>query len=350
MPYIHILSQFDLNCIMFLLSLSLLGEKIYRCPLSSDYTVTQTASFGFHLDHYHFPHWQNSRDLSSPLQPTSSSSSPNLKLRPRSRETWSPAEDHYLGLENQSENSLLINKQSSLTNKDAGVDGFLSTQTRRSQYEPLDLSVRPESVTSHSAMSSAAPLQMSGVSSNGLSTSITRQLKSFSNAAAELNAKPPFQCDLLVQRTKKRMNTPNAGSAGHDDEGDFVKSKQGRENDNDNAAKWKMLKNNFLMPEELEQASGDFQGPGEKKHDGPERWSKAVVEYSISPLENLTPGQANHFQYQGGLVSFLRAQDNVSSPPATAHKARLNGGGDMEKDVASGECHILCYLLMQLSL
>ncbi|XP_054475506.1 zinc finger protein 536-like [Anoplopoma fimbria] len=86
------------------------GEKVYRCPLSSDYTAAQTASLGFHLDRYHFPHWQNSRDLSSPLQPTSSSSSsspnPNPKLRPRSREDWSPA--HYLGLESHGSPSMSL--------------------------------------------------------------------------------------------------------------------------------------------------------------------------------------------------------------------------------------------------
>ncbi|XP_076589944.1 uncharacterized protein LOC143322555 [Chaetodon auriga] len=251
----------------------LAGGKIDRCPLSSDYTTAQTASLGFHLDRYHFPHWQNSRDLSSPLQPTSSSSSPNSnpKLRPGSREDWSPSEDHYLGYDSQSENALLMNKQSNLTDKDAEVEGFSPTQTRRSQYEPLDLSLRPESVTSHSAMSPAVSVQVSGVFSNGLSTSITRQLKSYSNAAAELSVKE----------------------------------------------------------------SANFQGPGEKKHDKPEPWRKAGAEYTISSLENLTPGQANHFHYQGGLLSFLRSQGHMSSTPANSHKASLNGVGDVEKDVAS---------------
>lgn len=329
---------------MSLLLLSVLGEKVYRCPLSSDYTAAQTASLGFHLDRYHFPHWQNSRDLSSPLQPTSSSSSPNPnpKLRPRSREDWSPAAGHYLGLESHSENALLINKQSDLTDKNAGGDGSLSAQTRKSQYEPLDLSVRPESVVSHSAMSPAALVQMSGVFSNGLSSSITRRLQSYSNAAAELSVKPTYQCDLLVQGTKEEMNTPNAGSAGHNGEGEFEKSERGREDEDDDAAKWKMLKNNVLKPEELGHANADFQGPGEKEHDKPGAWGRAVAESPISSLENLTPGQAEHLQHQGGLLSFLRSQGNLSGAPASTHNPSLNGGGDMEKDVASGE-HQLIY-------
>lgn len=341
---------------MILLLLSVLGEKVYRCPLSSDYTAARTASLGFHLDRYHFPHWQNSRDLSSPLQPISSSSSPNPnpnpKLRPRSREDWSPAAGHYLGLESHSENALLINKQSDLTDQAAGVDGSLSAQTRKSQYEPLDLSVRPESVMSHSAMSPAVLVQMSGIFSNGLSSSITRRLQSYSNAAAELSVKPAYQCDLLVQGTKEEMNTQNAGSAGHDGEGEFEKSEQGREDENDDAAKWRMLKNNVLKPEELgKQADADFQGPGEKKHDKPGPWGRAVAESPISSLENLTPGEADQLQHQGGLLSFLRSQGNLSGTPASAHKASLNGGGDMEKDGASGEHHLIyhiCY--MQLSL
>lgn len=321
---------------MFLLLLSVLGEKVYRCPLSSDYTTAPTASLGFHLDRYHFPHWQNSRDLSSPLQPTSSSSSssPNPKLRPRSREGWSPAAGHYLGLESHNENALLINKQSDLTDKDAGMDGSLSAQTRKSQYEPLDLSVRPESVMSHSP---AALVQMSGIFSNGLASSITRQLQSYTNAAAELSVKPAYQCDLLVQGTKEEMNTQNAASTGHDGEADFEKSEQVREDENDDAAKWKMLKNNVLEPEELVQASADFQGPGEQKHDKPGPWGRAVAESPISSLENLTPGQADQHQHQGGLLSFLRSQGNQSGTPASAHKASLDGGGDMEKDVTSGE-------------
>ncbi|XP_049929425.1 uncharacterized protein LOC126408098 [Epinephelus moara] len=313
------------------------GEKVYRCPLSSDYTAAQTASLGFHLDRYHFPHWQNSRDLSSPLQPTSSSSSsPNPKIRPRSREDWSPA--HYLGLESHSENALLINKQPDLTDKDAGVDGSISAQTRKSQYEPLDLSVRPESVMSHSGLSPAVLVQMSGVFSNGLSSSITRRLQSYSNAAAELGVKPAYQCDLLVQGTKEEMNAQNAGSTGHDGEGEFEKTEKGREDDNDDAAKWKMPKNNILEPEELGQA--DFQSPGEKSKPGP--WGRAVAESPISSLENLTPGQADQLQHQGGLLSFLRSQGNLSGTPASAHKASLSDGGNMEKDAASARKPFQC--------
>lgn len=332
---------------MFLLLLSVLGEKVYRCPLSSDYTAAQTASLGFHLDRYHFPHWQNSRDLSSPLQPTSSSSSssPNPKLRPRSREDWSPAAGHYLSLESHGENALLINKQPDLADKDAGVDASLSAQTRKSQYEPLDLSVRPESVMSHSAVSPAALVQMSGVFSNGLASSITHRLQSYSNAAAELSVKPAYQCDLLVQGTKEEMNTQNAGSEGLDGEGEFGKSEQGREEEHDDAAKWKMPKNNVLQPEELGQA--EF----ETKQDKPGPWGRAVAESPISSLENLTPGQAEQLQHQGGLLSFLRSKGNLSSTPGSAHTDGLNGGADVDKDVASGEhrlIHHICY--MQLSL
>ncbi|XP_038562115.1 uncharacterized protein LOC119893831 [Micropterus salmoides] len=321
------------------------GEKVYRCTLSSDYTAAQTASLGFHLDLYHFPHWQNSRDLSSPLQPTSNSSSPNpnpnTKLRPRSREDWSPAAGHYLGLESHSENTLL-NKQSDLADKDAGVDGSLSAQNRKSQYEPLDLSLRPESIMSHSAISPAVLVQMSGVLSNGLSSSITHRLQSYSNAAAELSVKPAYQCDLLVQGTKPELDTQNADFAGHNSEGESERSEQGREDKNNKTAKWKMLKNNVLNPEELGQANADFQGPGEKKHDKPGSWARVVAESPISSLENLTPGQTDQLQHQGGLLSFLRSHGSMGSTTAGAHKASLNGGGDMEKNVSSARKPFQC--------
>ncbi|XP_069019349.1 zinc finger protein 536-like isoform X2 [Embiotoca jacksoni] len=310
------------------------GEKVYRCPLSSDYTAAQTASLGFHLDRYHFPHWQNNRDLSSPLQPSSSSSSsPNPKLRPRSREDWSPGQ--YLGLESHSENVLLINQQSDLADKDAGVDGTLSGPTRKSQYEPLDLSVRPESVPSHSSMSPAALAQMSSVLSNGLSSSITRRLQTYSNATAELSVKPAYQCDLLVQGTKEEMSAQNAGSTGHNGEGEFEKSEQGREDRSDNAAKWKMLKNNVLELKELGQAVADFEVLGEKKPDMLGQWGRATIDSPISSLEGLTPGQADPLQHQGALLSFHRSPGNLNNTPASALKASLDGGGNMEKDVGS---------------
>ncbi|XP_029134266.2 zinc finger protein 536-like isoform X2 [Labrus bergylta] len=303
------------------------GEKVYRCPLAADFSAAQAASLSFQLDRYHFPPWQTSRDLSSPLQPpsSSSSSSPNPKLRPRSREDWSPAAGLYHGLE--SENALLLNKQAELSDK-VKAGGEISAQTRKSQYEPLDLSVRPESVMSHS-------VQMSGVFTNGLSSSssVTRRLQSFSNTVAELRVKPSYQCDLLVPGTKEDMNTQKTGCTVHDSEGEFEKPEPGREGEIDEAAKWKMLKNSVLTPEESAQASADFQELEE-----PSAWSQAASESPISSLESLTPGQVDQLQQQGGLLSFLRPQGSLSG----SHNASVNGGGDMERDGASAQKPFQC--------
>lgn len=330
------LSPYTYICCYCLL---LLGEKVYRCPLSSDYTPAETASLGFHLDRYHFTHWQKNRDLSSPLQPSSSSrsSSPGAKLGPRSSEGWSPAPGQFLNLETNSEKALLVNKPSDLTDKDAGVENSLPGQTRKSQYEPLDLSVRPESVPYHPAMSPAVLMQMSGLFSNGLSSSITRRLQSFSNAPTELSMKPTYQCDLLVQGSKEEMNSQNAGSIGHDGEGEFEKSEQARDDKNDDAAKWKMLKNDALESQEQGQAAADLDGVGETSKNKLGQWGRAVAESPIS----LTTGQGDPLQHQGALLSFLRSQGNLNSTPASAHKARLNGGGSIEKDGASGEDKLL---------
>ncbi|CAJ1057118.1 zinc finger protein 536-like [Xyrichtys novacula] len=284
------------------------GEKVYRCPISSDFTAAQSASLGFHLDRYHFPSWQTSRDLSSPLQHASSKSSspnPNHKLRPRSREDWSPAAGLYHGLESHSENSLLVNKQAERPDRDAG--GEISAQTRKSQYEPLDLSVRTESVLSHSS-----------VFSNGLSSSsVARRLQSYPNTATELCVKPSYQSDLLVQGTEDDMNTQSA-----DAEGEFEKTELKREDENNEAAKWKMLKNN-----------------GEVDELGP--WSRAMSDSPITSLETLTPGQADQLQ-PGSLLSFLRTQGSLSGSPAGTHKTSENGGGDSERDVASARKPFQC--------
>ncbi|KAF7667400.1 hypothetical protein LDENG_00063440 [Lucifuga dentata] len=301
------------------------GEKVYRCPRSGDYTSAQTASFGFHLDRYHFPHWQNSRDLSSPLQPTSTSSSPNSnpKPRPRSREDWSPAAGHYLGLDSHNENAVLVNKQSDLSEKDPSTESCLSGQSRKSQYEPLDLSVRPES-----GMSPAVLVHMSNVFSNGLSAN--RRLHSYSNAATELKMKSTYEHGLLVQGTKE-MNMQNVESTGQNSEDEFEKLELNQGREDENAAKWKMLHDNDSESEEPGQVNADFQGPSEKR-DKRGLWSRAMVESPISSLKDLTPGQANLLQHQGSLLSYLRSHGNLNNTPASTHKASLNGRETVEKD------------------
>ncbi|XP_015226640.1 PREDICTED: zinc finger protein 536, partial [Cyprinodon variegatus] len=306
------------------------GENVYRCPISSEYTTAQTASFSFHLDRYHFPHWQNIP--SSPLKPSSSSSSssPNTKHRPRSREDWSPTAGQYLGLESHTEDVILANKQSSPDDKD--LEAPVSDKTRKSQYEPLDLSVRPESVPSQPAMSSATLVQMPGLFSNGLSYTISRRLQSYPNAAAELSMKPAYQCDLLVQETKEDMNSHSASSIGHDVEVAFETFE--REDKNEDSAKWKMLKNDAIESKELEQASVDFEGPGGNHQTKLGQWGRAGAQTSISSFESLTQGRADSLLHQGDLLSFFRSQGNLTSPPVSAHKANVNGGENVEKEAA----------------
>lgn len=307
--------------LLFFLSVS--GEKAYRCPPSS----ASRASLGFYQDDFPFARWQTGRDLSSPLQPTNSSSSPKPKLAPAPREGWSPAAGHYLGLESLGENALLVAKQPKLTDKGADADGSSSAQTRKSQFEPLDLSVRPESV-----MSPAALVQMAGIFSNGLSSSITQQLHSYFKAAGELGVKPTYQSDLLAQEARENKKAQHAEGG----DGVFEKTEQQLEDESDDTAKWKMLKSN-IEPEEVVQSSAEFQGAAEKNTQA--FWGRGVSESPISSLENLTPGQADQHQHQhqAGLLSFLRSQGSLSSTSANAHIASTNGGGGMEKDVTSGE-------------
>ncbi|XP_024137640.2 zinc finger protein 536 isoform X3 [Oryzias melastigma] len=243
------------------------GEKVFR---------GQVARTAFRHDRYQFPPWQNSRDLSSPLQPGSSRSS-SPKARPRSREDWSPAAGHYV---NPEEKTLLANKKSEAADRDAG-DG---PPTRKSQYEPLDLSVRPDS---HAAVL----MQMSGLFSNGVVSSVSRGLQS----SAELSKKPAYQRDLLVPGPNEETTSQNI--EGRDYEGDFQEDRS----DDDDDARWKKLK----------QEAGQ-EGPADRK-----------------------PGRAqmDPLQHQGVLLSFLRSQGGLSSTPGGALKPGVNG--NMEKDVAS---------------
>lgn len=291
----------------------MLGENVYRCPLSTDFTAAAPHSL-FHLDRYHFTHWQSGRDLSSPLQPTSSSSSssPNPKLRPRSRDDWSPAAGHSLPPQEGRGDAPFVSKQSNDTSP--GAEVTLSGRAKRSQYEPLDLSVRPESVPSHAAQSPAALVQMSGVFSNGLTPAIGRSLQSFSN-----------QCDLLG--AKDEGNAPTAGPTHHSADSESNQSVDGRDAACDGVDTWMMLQE--------EERQADFQGD---KRDAVGRWGRAAAEPSVSSLEESTAEQASPVQHQrGGLLSFFRSQRTLSGSPAGAHKASLNGGGSTEKDVASGE-------------
>lgn len=293
---------------------SVLGEKVFRGQVSGDYaaaaaSAARSASLGFRHDRFQVPHWQNSRDLSSPLQPSSSSRSSSPKARPRSREDWSPAAAQYVNPE-----SLLASRKSEASDQDAGGDG---AQARKSQYEPLDLSVRPDS---HSAVSPAVLLQMSGLFHNGLSSSVSRGLQGSSQAPAELGERPAYQRDLLVQGTNEEMNSQNAAPIGQACDGDFQEDKSDEEEDN--AAKWKTLKQDLLELKESGQASADLEADRKLKRGR-----------AASSLESLT--HVDPLQHQGVLLSFLRSQGSLSGAPASAHQAGLNG--NTEKDVASGE-------------
>ncbi|XP_011474823.2 zinc finger protein 536, partial [Oryzias latipes] len=293
------------------------GEKVFRGQVSGDYaaaSAARSASLGFRHDRFQVPHWQNSRDLSSPLQPSSSSRSSSPKARPRSREDWSPATAQYVNPE-----SLLASRKSEASDQDAGGDG---AQARKSQYEPLDLSVRPDS---HSAVSPAVLLQMSGLFHNGLSSSVSRGLQGSSQAPAELGERPAYQRDLLVQGTNEEMNSQNAAPIGQDCEGDFQEDKSDEEDDN--ATKWKTLKQDLLELKESGQASADLEADRKLKRGR-----------AASSLESLT--HVDPLQHQGVLLSFLRSQGSLSGAPTSAHQAGLNG--NTEKDVASARKPFQC--------
>ncbi|XP_055011889.1 zinc finger protein 536-like [Boleophthalmus pectinirostris] len=239
------------------------GDKIYRRPPSSDFAPGHASSLGFQLDRYPFPTWQSTSDLST---------SPS-KLRPSSRDNFTPATSHFIGLDADS---------APLMNKDP--DSSVRSHVKKSQYEPLDLSVRPDSLA-----------QMHGFFTNGLASNMTRRLQTFDAA---------FDCDLKTADV--------IDQAGHN--GEAEKS----ESENDDSAKWKK-KNNFM--EEV----GSFQGEKLEPVAGGQ-WGRGVTESPIASLESLNPGQALSLQHQVGLLSFLRSQASLTPASMTV----VNGGGVKE--------------------
>ncbi|KAM8860999.1 zinc finger protein 536-like [Synchiropus picturatus] len=241
------------------------GERLYKGPPATDHS---TASLSLHLDRFS---WQSSRDpSSSPLQPTtSSSSSSSPKVRPRSREDWSPAKGHFLSQESNAENLALVNKQTE-KDKDPAVDSLLPT--KKSQFEPLDLSVKPESLLA----------QMSGMLSHELSSSSGLRLQSYPNT----------QPEYLSGKTAE-----GAGNAGEDQ------------------TLWKLQKS--LHNGDVGNAGFDFQASSER-NGILGQWSRPAAD----------PAPELSLQQQGGVLAILRGQKNCA-----ALKATLNGGST-EKDVA----------------
>ncbi|XP_072291546.1 zinc finger protein 536-like isoform X2 [Eucyclogobius newberryi] len=244
------------------------GESVYRHPSSADFVPGHAASLGFQLDQYPFSPWQSTPSLSN--------TSPS-KPRPSSRDDYSPAMSHFIRLD--SNNPPLMNKD---------PDSSALSHDKKSQYEPLDLSVRPDSLA-----------QMPGFLPDGLTSSLARRLQTFDVA---------FDNDLKA--------TDATDQAGRD--GEAEKS----ESENDDSAKWKQ--NNFM--EEV----GSFQNASEKL-EPVGQWGRAMGESPIVSLESLNPGQAFSLQHQVGLLSFLRSQASLTPVSTTM----ANGGG--AKDAASGQ-------------
>ncbi|XP_057692299.1 zinc finger protein 536-like, partial [Corythoichthys intestinalis] len=179
------------------------GSALERRPQSSSPAsasgdnVYDYPAIGFQLDRYHFPHWQNGGDQSSPR---SGSSSPNSKLKSRS------------GGDGAFRELPIPDKNSSSESPPANAS--------KSQYEPLDLSI-----SSHSTLSPALLVQMSSVFSNGLNQSYS----------GELGAKAAYKCDLLGMKDQQ-----NFGSTGLESE---VDRKSLEDDDKDEEAiAWKMPK------------------------------------------------------------------------------------------------------------
>ncbi|XP_056138422.1 uncharacterized protein LOC130114585 [Lampris incognitus] len=321
----------------------LAGEKTYRCPLPSDYNSMQPAPLGYHLERYNFPHWQNNTDLKSPLQPTSPGASPNPKLRPKSRENWSPAAGHYLSLESREEDTPSIKKQSDIPDKDPGTDSSQHSQARKSQHEPLDLSVRPEGLAYHTDKSPGAPVQGSSSYNDGHASTVTPKLQSYpADAGAGLHANNTFESDLAEE--ENYMEDAEYGcllnheSTSHNGGGAFERSvsDQERGEEKEEGSKWKMLNKNDVGTDERGQENADVQGPGEglqPPYGKLGQWG--MIESPISSLERFTPGEGHLLQHHRNLLSVLRSPGGLSNMAPSGLKTSVNSGDTIEKEVTS---------------
>ncbi|CAL8358084.1 unnamed protein product [Lota lota] len=317
------------------------GDKAYRCLLPSDYTSTQPASLGFHLDRYPFPHWPNSRDLKSSSQPNTAthSASPNpkpkptLKPRPTSRENWSPAPAHHHGPEGHDEGAPLHAQHPDRLAGDPGADDLRRVGGKSQQNEPLDLSVRPES---SSCFADSPP-----VYGNGLPSVSVPRLQSYTEALAVM---PAYHTDLLVTAAKEAR-----GSVGREDA--FERPGRDREGDEGGehaeSEKWKILRNSGgVRSEERGQRKADLQGthaaaqpiqPAEGLWGGEQQ-----IKSPIMSLEKFTPGADHLLPQHRSLLSALRGPGGSKNMATNGYGPSSVGEGILETEAAAARKPFQC--------
>ncbi|KAM6945987.1 uncharacterized protein FYW47_017049 [Aplochiton taeniatus] len=312
------------------------GEKAYRCPPPADYTGPQPASVLQGYPHPPLPLWQD-RGAPSPSQPAGLNPSPAL----------GSVAGPYLG---HLGDALLAAEQSCPAGADLGALDSLPVQTRKSQYEPLDLSVRPDWGPSHVEQSQQIQSQ-AGLCGTSYPPSNTPRQPGYGDDP------PPEPAPLHAAQPQRMEPGASDGLEAPEERGDFGEplardslglnsdTFQGpftNEEDEEEEEEEEEEENNWArMSDSVSDTAADLQGPGGEGGCLPQekvsrRWAGAASQPPLaSPLSQWKPGPDQELlQHHMSLLSVLRS----SGGPALVddvllnghHGAGLNGGGTRE--------------------
>uniref|UniRef100_A0A4W5KRF4 Zinc finger protein 536 n=1 Tax=Hucho hucho TaxID=62062 RepID=A0A4W5KRF4_9TELE len=226
---------------------------------------------------------------------------------------------------------------------EAGAGGSAVTpRTRKSQYEPLDLSLRQDWVLSsqpgsggliglfqqHSSLSS---------NSNGLQAGLhTARSDTGSDQEMPIEQEDPHTYD----------------SSAHNGDCTLERPVFNKEEEEEELNKWRMMKSSSdeagQSEEMTEMMVGGPQGPSEAPQCTQEKqgqWGRSVIQPLLSPLELLKPGQTpHHYLHPHRNLSVLWSFSGQNHTFLNDNEASLNGGGGgpMERADTSSECPSLC--------
>ncbi|XP_021430094.2 zinc finger protein 536 [Oncorhynchus mykiss] len=222
---------------------------------------------------------------------------------------------------------------------EAGAGGSAVTpRTRKSQYEPLDLSLRPDWVLS------------SQPGSGGL-TGLFQQHSSLSSnsnglQAGQHTARSDTGSDLELPIDQEDAHTYD--SSAHNGECTLERPVFNKEEEEEDLNKWRMMKSSSneagLSEEMTEMMVGVPQGPSEAPQctQGKQgQWGRSVIQPLLSPLELLKPGKTpHHHLHPHRNLSVLWSFSGQNHTFLNDNEERLNGGegGPMERaDTSRGK-------------
>lgn len=238
---------------------------------------------------------------------------------------------------------------------EAGAGGSAVTpRTRKSQYEPLDLSLRPDWVLSPQAGSAHMDrsqggltglfLQHSSVCNGSLSSNSNRLQAHTGQHTAEQSEIGSGTGDLEMPTEQDDQH--NYDFSAHDEdcahkaeeEEEFNKLRIMKSSSSEARLSEKMTEMMVGRPHGTSEAP---QCPQEKQG----QWGRSVIQPLLSPLELLKPGQTpHHYLHPHRNLSVLWSFSGQNHTFLNDNEECLNGGGGgpVERADTSSECPSLC--------